>query len=433
MRETLDVHIGEAATKVGTLHFEGREREHSVFTYDDTWIQDPAGFPISPTMPFRQRTYFTKKGPDAHASAFPGPISDTTPDAWGRAIVHRDMTSRDRPINDFDYLTIVDDASRLGALRFKGMDGSFLRAPDAGEPRVPPVVELEALMHASDAVEARTQTQRDIRRLLGNGSSLGGARPKCTVVERDGTLAVAKFTSKRDTLAVERAEVATLALANHVGIAASEARLLDVAGRAVALIRRFDRKQGKRVPYVSAQTMLGRERADGGSYEAVAEVIRAHCAEPAIELRELFARIAFTVLVSNTDDHLRNHGFLHAGQGQWELSPAFDVNPSPDRVRVLKTRISETSGEDASIDLLLKNANLFGLRAADADQVVSTMSATVSESWRGFMRDAGMKPREIDAYEAAFTGPGAAQGKGRAQTRVAVGRRSKRRDGLGMD
>jgi serine/threonine-protein kinase HipA len=429
MTETLDVHIGEAAIRVGTLRFEGRGREHSVFTYDDAWIQHPAGFPISPTMPFRQNTYFVTKGSDTHSSAFPGPISDTTPDAWGRAIVHRDEAPRDRPINDLDYLTAVDDASRLGALRFKGVGGDFLRPALPGQPRVPPVVEIEALMRASDAVEARTQTQKDILRLLGNGSSLGGARPKCTVIEPDGTLSIAKFTSKRDTLAVERAEVATLRLANKVGITAAEARVLDVAGRAVALIQRFDRKLGKRVPYVSAQTMLGRERADGGSYEAMAEVIRAHCAQPAVELRELFSRVAFTVLVGNTDDHLRNHGFLHAGRGQWELSPAFDVNPSPDRGRVLKTRISETSGEEASIDLLLKNANLFGLQGAEADQVVSAMSATVSASWRDLMKDAGMKPREIDAYEPAFTRPDAAQGKARAQTQVAVARHRGRRGG----
>jgi len=432
MRETLEVHIGEVACKVGILHFEGRGREHSVFTYDDAWIQDPTGFPISPAMPFRQRTYFVTKGPDPHSSAFPGPISDTIPDAWGRAIVHRDEASCDRPVNDFDYLTAVDDASRLGALRFKGSDGGFLRPAVTGQPRVPPVIELEALMRASDAVEARTQTQKDILRLLGNGSSLGGARPKCTVVERDGTLAIAKFTSKRDTLAVERAEVATLALAHHVDIVAAEARVLEVAGRAVALIRRFDRKNDKRVPYVSAQTMLERERADGSSYEALAEVIRAHCAGPATELRGLFSRVAFTILVGNTDDHLRNHGFLHAGHGQWRLSPAFDVNPSPERGRVLKTRISETSGEEASIDLLLKNANLFGLRAADADQVVSAMSATISASWRGFMKDAGMKAREIDAYEGAFTGSDTAQAKARAKTRVAASRRSKGRDGPGM-
>ncbi len=433
MKGTLEVHVGEEEKRVGTLHFEGRDREHSVFTYDDAWIRDRTGFPVSPTMPFRQRTYFTTKDSDPHSSAFPGPISDTTPDAWGRAIVRRDEASRDRPVNDFDYLTAVDDASRMGALRFRDASGDFVRPAVDGQPRIPPVIEIEALMRASDAVEARTQTQKDILRLLGNGSSLGGARPKCNVIDRDGTLAVAKFTSKRDTLAVERAEVATLSLADHVGIRAAKARVLSVAGRAVALIGRFDRKNGKRVPYVSAQTMLDRKRADGSSYEAITEVIRAHCAEPAIELRELFSRVAFTILVGNTDDHLRNHGFLYGGHGQWLLSPAFDVNPSPERDRVLKTRVSEASSDEASIDLLLRNAKLFGLRADDADKVVSEISTKISNTWRDFMKDAGMKPREIDAYEDAFRGPHTAEAKARANKKVSARHQTKGAHGLGRD
>ena len=433
MRDTLEVHIGEEASRVGTLHFEGRHREHSVFEYDDAWMRNPIGFPISPTMPFRQRTYFTTKDSEPHSSAFPGPISDTSPDAWGRAIVRRDGTSRDHPVNDFDYLTAVDDASRLGALRFMDASGRFVRPAIAGQPKIPPVVEIEALMRASDAVEARTQTQKDILRLLGNGSSLGGARPKCNVVDRDGTPAVAKFTSKRDTLAVERAEVATLALADRVGIRAAEARVLSVAGRAVALVRRFDRKNGKRIPYLSAQSMLDRRSADGGSYEAIAEAIRAHCVEPNAELRELFSRVAFTILVGNTDDHLRNHGFIHAGRGQWLLSPAFDVNPSPERGRVLKTRISEASGDEASIDLLLRNARLFGLRADDADKLVAEMSTIISNTWRDFMGDAGMKPREIDAYEDAFKGPNSAEAKTRAKRTSPARSQAKRRDGPERD
>lgn len=431
MRDALEVYIGEEARKVGALHFEGRHREHSVFEYDDAWIRDPTGFPISPTMPFRQRTYFTTKGSDPHSSAFPGPISDTTPDAWGRAIVRRDETSRDHPLNDFDYLIAVDDASRMGALRFRDASGHFVRPAIPGQPRIPPVIEIEALMRASDAVEARTQTQKDILRLLGNGSSLGGARPKCNVVDHDGTLSVAKFTSQRDTLAVERAEVATLTLASYVGIRAAEARVLGVAGRAVALIRRFDRKNGRRVPYLSAQSMLDRKRADGSSYEAITEVIRAHGAEPNAELRELFSRVAFTILVGNTDDHLRNHGFLYGGQGQWFLSPAFDVNPSPERGRVLKTRISEVSADEASIDLLLKNAKLFGVHADDANKIVSEMSTTISHTWRGFMKDAGMKPREIDAYEDAFRGPYSAEVKVHANKTSPARYQTKRPDGPG--
>lgn len=433
MKERLHVHFSDAAIRIGLLHFEGKSREHSVFTYDEDWINNPTGFPISPTMPFRQRTYFTTKDADPQSSAFPGPVSDTIPDAWGRAIVRSDDTAPGRPFNDLDYLMGVDDAARIGALRFKAADGRIVRPAIAGTPNIPPLTVLEALMHASDAVEARTHTQKDVLRLLGNGSSLGGTRPKCNVVDHDGSLAIAKFTSKRDTLAVERAEVATLALARRVGITAAEGRLVEVAGRAIAIIRRFDRRNGQRVPYVSAQTMLGKARADGGSYEGMAEAIRAHCRDPAQQLAELFSRVAFTILVGNTDDHMRNHGFVHAGDGHWSLSPAFDVNPSPDRVRALKTRIAETSSDAASVDLLLRNATLFGVRADAADRTVSEMSTAIAGNWRAFMTQAKMKPREIDAYRDAFDHPETAAARARANTTVARNAAGGRRGSRGRD
>lgn len=403
MREQLQVHVGAAAIRAGTLIFEASGgREHSVFTYDQAWMDHPDAFPLSPSMPFRQVTYFVTRQQGQHSSPFPGPIADTCPDAWGRAIVKRDGTARNRPFNELDYLVAVDDETRLGALRFRGADGAYVRQPEAGRPRVPPLLDLEALMLASDAVEARTETQRDIARLLGAGSSLGGARPKCAVIDEDGRLAIAKFTSRRDELAVERAEVATLRLARHVGINAPDARVIEVAGRAVAVIRRFDRNGAKRVPYVSAQTMLDVGSAEGGTYEDLTVAIRSHGHDPGNDLRELFNRIAFTILVGNTDDHLRNHGFLHVQRGQWELAPVFDVNPSPERHRVLKTRIHDGATDEASLDVLLAAANLFDLGAGDAEQALSTMRRAVAGAWRGFMKEAGMKPHEIAAYEPAF-------------------------------
>jgi serine/threonine-protein kinase HipA len=395
--------MGDAGHKVGVLHHEAAAgRQHSVFTYDPAWIDAPHGFPISPAMPFARGRFFTAKGDGEHASPFPGPIADTCPDAWGRAILNRDRRARGGAASDVDYLAGVDDAARLGALRFAGPDGRFVRPAEAGRPIVPPVMSLADLMRASDAIESRSETAKDIKRLVGAGSSLGGARPKCTVVDPDGRLLIAKFTSKRDTLPVERAEVATMSLARLVGIDMPDATILPVAGRAVALMPRFDRDGSGRIPYISAQTMLSRPSADGGSYEAMAEEIRRHGARPAADLAQLFSRVAFTILASNVDDHLRNHAFLHAGRGRWVLSPAFDVNPSPERDRRLKTTIAEGSGDDASIALLVSKAAVFGMDEGKAATTVTRMAGLVTGEWHKVFARAGMTTSEIAAYEPAF-------------------------------
>ncbi len=218
----------------------------------------------------------------------------------------------------------------------------------------------------------------------------------------DGTLLIAKFTSRQDTLPVERMEVATLMLAGKVGLRAPEARVVLVAGRPVALIKRFDRGPSGRVPYVSGQTMLDAEEATGGSYEAIVSEIRRHCAHPKKQLTELFGRIAFTILVSNVDDHLRNHGFVYVGQRQWGLSPAFDVNPSPERDRRLKTKIAEDTDDEASIRLLMDRAKLFDLDVVGASRLVGAMARTVQALWRGCAQSCGLSRRELAMYEPAF-------------------------------
>lgn len=439
MRTSFSVHAGEAGHRVGVLHHEAAAgRQHSVFAYDPAWIDAPHGFPISPTMPFARGRFFTAKGEGEHASPFPGPIADTCPDAWGRAILNRDQRGQGGTASDVDYLAGVDDAARIGALRFATADGQFVRATGAGRPIVPPLLSLADLMRASDALEARTQTAEDIQRLVGVGSSLGGARPKCTVVDADVGLLIAKFTSKRDTLPVERAEVATLSLARLAGIEVPDARILPVAGRPVALMRRFDRDRTGRIPYVSAQTMLSRSSAEGSSYEAMAEELRRHGARPSADLAQLFSRVAFTILVSNVDDHLRNHAFLHAGRGRWVLSPAFDVNPSPERDRRLKTTIAEGSGDDASVALLVSKAAVFGLDEGRAADTVSHMARIIAGGWRTAFKQAGMTPREIAAYEQAFHHPEAEAAMAMAQaetpTRAKTAAKGRARDrGTGFD
>jgi serine/threonine-protein kinase HipA len=243
-----------------------------------------------------------------------------------------------------DFLLAVDDASRVGALRFQDENGVFCRPAEPGRRTAPPLIELGQLLAATQAVETETETAADLAYLRGRGTSLGGMRPKCTVLDDDGQLAVGKFPSVQDERSVTKGEVLAMQLARAAGLQAAETRLVDSAGVPVALIRRFDRAvNGVRTPYVSAATLLGVDPAGVREhyYTEMVDALRGHGASPQADIEELWRRMAFSILITNVDDHLHNHGFLHTHHGRWRLAPAFDLNPFPDRVRELKTWISE--------------------------------------------------------------------------------------------
>ena len=232
--------------------------------------------------------------------------------------------------------------------------------------------------------------------------SLGGARPKASV-EGDGQLWIAKFTSRDDRRAVERAEIATLRLAARCGLRVPEARLeLVRSDSPVALIRRFDRRGDIRIPYMSARTALDWEGAEGRYYTDIADVIRQISSQPRDDLRELWRRIVFTILVSNTDDHLKNHGFIYAGRDRWRLSPAFDINPAPTRQRMLQTGIMEGGSFEASLRLALDAAGFFDIERDDAKRTAARMAAIVNGAWREALRAEGVSVGEIEAFATAF-------------------------------
>ena len=170
----------------------------------------------------------------------------------------------------------------------------------------------------------------------------------------------------------------------------------------MALIKRFDRAAGDRVHYLSAQSLIGAEADTSAYYTDIADALRAHAFDPAAQLTELYRRVLFTILVSNNDDHLKNHGLLHAGGGRWVLSPAFDVNPQPHRQRHLETGISELSGHDASIEAAVDAAPFFDIERDAAVALLSGMVSTIDARWRGCCGEAGMTAREIERYEPAF-------------------------------
>jgi serine/threonine-protein kinase HipA len=298
----------------------------------------------------------------------------------------------------------VDDANRAGALRFQDENGVFQRASEPGRRTAPPLVELGALLSATRAVETNTESAADLAYLRGRGTSLGGLRPKCSVIDDGGRLSIGKFPSVSDDRAVTKGEVLALRLARAAGINAAEARLIDSAGAPVALIRRFDRPEaGGRLLYISAATMLGVEAGDPveHTYTQIVDALRQYGADAQSDIEELWRRIAFSILITNVDDHMRNHGFLHVAHGQWRLAPAFDVNPFPERARELKTWLSEDAGPAASIDALMSIAPYCRIDAQSSARILLDVDRAVSR-WRHSGRAIGMSDRELDQFADAF-------------------------------
>jgi serine/threonine-protein kinase HipA len=310
-------------------------------------------------------------------------------------------------LNPVDFLLAVDDENRVGALRFQDEQGVFQRAAEEGRRTAPPLIELAHLMNASRAVEMNSETSADLAYLRGRGTSLGGLRPKCSVIDNNGMLSLGKFTSVSDDRAVTKGEVLALQLARTAGINASEARIIDSDGVPVALIHRFDRpRSGGRIPYISAATLLGAEPSDPfeHAYTDIVDALRRYGADAQVDIQELWRRIAFSILINNVDDHLHNHGFLHAARGQWRLAPAFDINPFPDRARELKTWISEDAGPAASIDALMSIASYCSINNAEALAVLGKVERAVSR-WRELGKALSMTTRELDQFADAFEHP----------------------------
>lgn len=417
MKRTISVYIGEGPRRVGVLHYDQQgNRESAAFEYDAEWLAADHRFAIEPGLPLVRGPQFHRKVRDV--SVFHAAIADTEPDGWGRRVIQRDHAKRrqaarragaafePQALNSLDYLLAVDDVARVGALRFMDEDGKFQREPEEGRRTTPPLIELAQLLAATQAVESNNETAADLAYLRGRGTSLGGLRPKCTVRDEDAALALAKFPSITDERAVTRGEVLALRLARKAGLNAAEARLVDSDGAPVALIRRFDRQGGGRLMYISAATMIGAEPGDPGehAYTELVDALRQFGADPTVDTEELWRRIAFSILITNVDDHLLNHGFLHVDRGLWHLAPAFDINPFPERLRELKTWISEDTGPEATVEALMSVAPYFRIAQDKAKGILAAVENAVS-GWRDEARAVGMSSADIDSFAEAFEHP----------------------------
>lgn len=414
MKRQIKVYIGEAKKPVGTLFFNASgNRESCGFEYDSDWIESDNGFTIDPGLPLTTgRSFRSKK---AETSVFYGAIADSEPDGWARQVIMRDYGKRRKeamesglaaafaPLTSLDFLLAVDDYSRIGALRYQDEKGLFQRVTEKGKRNAPPLIELADLLRASAAVETDSATAADLAYLRGRGTSLGGLRPKCTIVDQDGALSIGKFPSVHDTYSVTKGEVLALHIAKAAGVNAAQSRVVESDGISVSLIKRFDRgTQGNRIPYLSAAALLGIENSYSiHTYTELVDALKRYSADYQADADELWRRIALTILITNVDDHMRNHGFLHVAKDQWRLSPAFDINPFPDKRHVLKTWISEGTGDAASISLLMQAAPYFGIDFKRARFLLASVESAVSR-WRQIGKSIGMTSAELNDFESAF-------------------------------
>lgn len=409
-RTQLDVFLGKAEKSLGRLIFvKDGPREFSQFAYDDDWLADPLFFDISPDLQ-RQRGYQLRKPPSKNDSCFFLALADTEPDAWGRRVIaraHAKARAKDatlEPLTEVDYLACVDDFSRLGALRLRDEHGQSLQSLANGARSTPAFLELEKILVASRAVEMNQETTEDLAYLQGKGTSLGGMRPKCTILDADGALSLGKFPSVSDERAVTRGEVLALRLANLAGIDSAAARIVIVQNQAVAMIRRFDRTSDQsRIPYISGATLLQANRDDEHSYTEIVDVMKSMCKNFADDVKQLWRRLVFNHLITNVDDHLQNIGFLYCGNNQWRLAPAFDLNPFPDKDPESKTWLSEDSGPITSIRQLVEQASRFELSQPEAQAIVEDVAAAVRH-WKDVATtpEVGLEAREIANFAPAF-------------------------------
>jgi serine/threonine-protein kinase HipA len=410
IRQQVQVYIGKAEQPLGSLMYvrQGR-RENCAFAYDATWLANATRFNVSADLQLLPG-HQSHKAASPHDSVFHGAIADTAPDAWGRRVIARNHAKRRKAdprlaaLTELDYLLAVDDFSRVGALRLRDKDGVWQRTAAQGRRSTPPLIELEHVYQASRAVESGQETAEDLRYLQGKGTSLGGMRPKCTMVDEDGWLAIGKFPSVNDARSVTRGEVLALKLARAAGIDAAPARIVALSEVPVAVIRRFDRDAADgRIPYQSAASLLQASREEERSYAEIADAIRSHGHDPIGDLRQLWRRLVLNLLITNVDDHLQNHGFLHRERGLWRLAPAFDINPFPDKDRESKTWLSEQDGPITDVDMLLARASWFALDEQLALAALAEVHAAVM-NWRqlALSPEVGLRTNELDDFAPAF-------------------------------
>ena len=388
----VSIMLDDTTLPVGKLWCYNRKgRESASFEYNNEWLANPRRFALEPALALTVGTHYTDK------SLF-GAIGDSAPDRWGRILMQR-ANDTGRTLLETDYLLGVHDETRQGALRFsRSPNGPYLA--DSEKNAIPPLIKLPDLLLASEKFMDDRATAEELKLLLAPGSSLGGARPKASVLDKNNHLAIAKFPRKDDETDVVRWEAVALTLAKAAGIHLPAFRLENIAGKAVLIIQRFDREGKQRIPFLSAMSMLGAFDTDGlvHCHTEIAHILVQHGAQPNKDLEELWRRMVFEIMISNKDNHLRNHAFLYTGAG-WVLSPAYDLNPSIEKSN-FAVAIDDT-GAHNTIPLAVKAAKHCRLSGQREKEILEEVTSAVA-NWRKVAKSFGISESHTEQMKSAF-------------------------------
>lgn len=378
------------------------------FSFDNEWLAKYGDVFLSDDLQNYTGTQYTRSERDIFAC-----FSDALPDRWGRVLLNRreqiaaaDEKRTVRRLTSFDYLMGVDDTSRMGGFRFADTRaGKFINFESSL--RVPPLANVRELMHAAHEIEASEEkhllpSKKWLAQLLHPGTSLGGARPKASVIDEDGSQTVAKFPSRKDDYDVAQWEHFCHVMGRKAGLNVAETRTIDGDKYHILLSKRFDRTtDGKRIHFASALTLLGLTDGDnettGYGYTDIVDFIVQHGCNVEQNLEELYRRVAFYIIVGNSDDHFRNHGFLLTRKG-WELSPAYDINPTLSGSQSL---LINRNTSESNIDMLLESAGDYMLSSAKAQGIINNVRDAM-KSWRNEARKQGLPQRDIDMFAPRF-------------------------------
>jgi len=400
------IHLNGQWVPCGYLTIQEENRNIlSTFQYGKKYLQREDAISIDPVqLPLGDALFRSTP-----TSPLFGGIRDATPDAWGRHLL--DRAADPQSPGEFEYLTSLPVEDRIGALGF----GSTLEGGpgpiDPGWANYPPTgaeLDLENMITAVDQIDSAEEISPEYRRFLLRGSSLGGARPKAPTRYED-RMWIAKFGRQYEAWNTCRIENANLHLAKICGIIVPESKTLLAADRDVLLISRFDRDSiENRIPFISAATLLGTDQITEGTYQDIAVQMRKYCAASYIheDLKQLYMRLIFNILCNNTDDHLRNHGFIHIpGQG-WRLSPAYDIVPQPDmgseEPRLLTLGVGMNGNREAILNNALSSCGVFGLTTEGGEEIIAHMKRTFLSEWKPVYLKYQVPPKNIPGLAEAF-------------------------------
>ena len=385
---------------------QAKGRKAFSFSYNSDWINSEQRLLLDPDIAW----YTGHQFPNAKENF--GAFLDSMPDTWGRTLMKRRAALNARQLGlpvpklyDIDFLLGVHDFTRMGALRFKkDPEGDFLDN-DPVSP-VPPWANIRELQYGAELIESNVDTaevRKWLAMLMAPGSSLGGARPKANILDEDGQPWIAKFPSKNDTVNKGAWEYLAYRLAVDAGIEMAESRLEHISGSYHTFFtKRFDRQKQERIHFASAMTMTGKNeeliRDQTPSYLDIVEFIQFSGAHVTEDLHQLWKRLIFNILISNTDDHLRNHGFVLTPEG-WRLSPAFDLNPSIDKEGLALNIDMDNNSLD--IDLAKSVGPFFRLEKKETDSIIDHVESVVS-GWQKLALEIGIPRSEQMAMTAAF-------------------------------